>query len=67
MNHFTDEINGRAAQEFAKQNLHKIRTDVVMWTIEYQDQEGNTWIMDYPQGDLQGSGPPRLRRVVNSS
>ena len=32
------------------------------WSVLYQDpQDGRYWELDYPQGELQGGGPPRLR------
>jgi len=62
-----DELHGNAAIEFAKSHLIEIRTDPSLWTIEYENPtSGEKWVMDYPQGELQGGGPPRLRRIDSS-
>jgi hypothetical protein len=63
-----DELNGRAAQVFAEAHLDKIEVDVVQWTTTYRDpRDGSEWLMDYPHGELQGGGPPRLRRITHES
>jgi hypothetical protein len=57
------EFHGTDAVDYAK-NLRKVRVDAVAWEIEYiDDATGERWLMDYPRGDLQGGGPPRLRRI----
>lgn len=59
-----DELVGNDAKGFAEAHLDKLRTDPVNWTIEYRDRpDGSLWIMDYPQSELHGGGPPRLRRA----
>jgi hypothetical protein len=58
-----DELNGRDAQDFAK-TLRKVRVDGENWEVEYvDDATGEHWLMDYPQSELQGGGPPRIRRM----
>jgi hypothetical protein len=57
-----DELHGAAAVEFAKR-LRKVKTDVRTWEVEYiDDATGERWVLDYPHSELQGGGPPRLRR-----
>ncbi len=58
------EIHGAKAQEYAQRNLVKVRVDKDGWEIEYVDPiTGERWLMDYPQSDAHGGGPPRLRRM----
>ena len=53
------EYHGVEAVEFAK-TLDKVR--VGNWEIEYLDPTtGEKWLMDYPQSEMHGGGPPRLR------
>lgn len=41
--------------------LTKIVSDGVNWTILYQDPEDKRyWELVFPQGELQGGGPPSL-------
>ncbi|MBC7344077.1 MAG: hypothetical protein H5U03_01370 [Clostridia bacterium] len=57
------EITGVEAEEYARKHLIKIRTNGVVWRIEYKCPEtGIHWIMDFPYGGAHGGGPPRLRR-----
>jgi len=57
------ELHGREAQEFAREFLAQIRVDAERWETWYRDQrDGAVWLMDYPSSELQGGGPPRLRR-----
>jgi hypothetical protein len=56
------ELNGRKAQDYSDEHLKIVR--VGNWEIEYVCPEtGIHWLMDYPQGRLQGGGPPRLRKL----
>jgi hypothetical protein len=56
------EFNGRAAQEYAREHLRKVR--VGDWEIEYECPDTEIhWLMDFPQSKLQGGGPPRLRKM----
>ncbi|MCP4140577.1 MAG: hypothetical protein GY755_09860 [Chloroflexi bacterium] len=59
------ELNGVEAQKYAREHLEKIHVDGETWEIEYLCSETNTHlIMDFPQSELQGGGPPRLRRCA---
>jgi hypothetical protein len=56
------EFRGGAAVDYTKR-LRKVRIDAQTWEVEYvDDATGETWVMDYPQGELPGGGEPRLRR-----
>jgi Immunity protein 27 len=58
------ELNGSAAQDYARGHLDKLETDPVEWTIQYRCPEtGAKWVMDHPHSELQGGGSPRLRRT----
>ena len=55
------ELHGAVAIEFAK-GLRKVGVNARTWEVEYiDDATGERWIMDYPQSELHGGGPPRLR------
>jgi hypothetical protein len=55
------ELSGAAAVEYAKR-LRKVSVNAQTWEVEYiDDATGQRWVMDYPQSELQGGGPPRLR------
>lgn len=57
------EYNGKEAVEFAKNFLKETRSNPIAWTVEYEDPlTEEVWVMDYPQSELQGGGPPRLRK-----
>ena len=59
-----DELLGNAARDFADEHLEQVDKDLVNWTIEYRDRrDGSVWLMDYPHRELQGGGPPRLRKI----
>ena len=59
-----NEIDGWEADDYAKGHLNKIR--VSNWEIEFECPEtGIQWIMDFPHGELQGGGPPHLKKVQN--
>jgi hypothetical protein len=56
-------LEGREAQEYARQHLTKISVDGTMWEIHYTcSHTGIQWIMDFPQSEAHGGGPPRLRK-----
>jgi hypothetical protein len=58
------ELHGNEALVYARERLKEVRTDVQNWTTEYLDEStGERWLMDYPRSELQGGGPPRLRRL----
>lgn len=56
------EYNGDLNQKIA--SLKKIGVNGEKWEKYYLDEQtGEKWIEDYPQSELQGGGPPRLRMV----
>ena len=58
-----DELDGRMAEDYARQHLKKIFVDGVTWGIHYEcPQTGIRWVMDFPQSEAQGGGPPKLKK-----
>ena len=58
-----NEYLGTAALEKAA-SLLKISIDHENWTKEYVDEvNGQKWVMDFPDSDAHGGGPPRLKRI----
>jgi hypothetical protein len=56
------EIEGWEANEFAEVHLKIVQ--IKNWEIDYECPEtGIHWLMDFPNGDWQGGGPPRLRKL----
>jgi hypothetical protein len=54
-----DKIN-----DLIKSNLNKISHDASGWDTLYLDPNDNRlWELTYPEGKLQGGGPPQLRLV----
>lgn len=44
--------------------LVEIGRDSSGWSVLYRDpNDGRLWERDYPEGKLQGGGPPRLRSI----
>ncbi|MBK3660894.1 hypothetical protein JJE66_06470 [Bradyrhizobium diazoefficiens] len=37
------------------------------WAVLYQDANGTLWDVTFPQGELQGGGPRRLRRLPDTN
>jgi hypothetical protein len=57
-------LTGIEALLYAKEHLKQISVDADQWEIEYLCPETNQhWTLDYPQSELQGGGPPRLRVI----
>lgn len=57
------ELLGREAELFALR-LQKIEVDTARWELRYIDPESNEiWLMDFPDCEQHGGGPPRLRRL----
>jgi hypothetical protein len=45
-----------------KHVLTEIATDFSGWDVLYQDpKDGRYWELTYPQSEMHGGGPPRLR------
>ena len=60
------ELNGAAAKQYADEHLTELKTDAVNWTVEYVCPETRrTFLLDYPQSELHGGGPPRLTPTHN--
>ncbi len=61
-----EELNGRIAQDYAEEHLRIAQ--VGNWEIEYACPDtGIHFLMDYPRGELQGGGPPRLRKLGSAA
>lgn len=57
------EFSGAEAIQYAERHLRKHRVNAATWEIEYIDPiTGEEWLLDYPQSELHGGGPPRLRK-----
>ncbi|MBV6396582.1 MAG: hypothetical protein HFACDABA_02182 [Anaerolineales bacterium] len=62
-----EELNGREAQDYAKRHLRKVRVDGQTWEIEFECVNTSIkFIMDFPQSEAHGGGPPRLRKVPST-
>lgn len=61
---YKDEYNGAEAINYAKNKLHKTKTNPDTWETEYVCKEtGEIWLMDYPNSEQHGGGSPRLRKL----
>jgi len=55
-----DEACARIEQLTA--HLRRIASDATGWNTLYQDPDDERfWLLTYPQGEMQGGGPPELR------
>jgi hypothetical protein len=60
-------LSGNAADDYAAQHLSKIWVDEVAWRKGFVCPEsGQLWVMDFPDSELHGGGPPRLRVVSDA-
>ncbi|NDC83801.1 hypothetical protein EB093_09115 [bacterium] len=58
-----EELTGDRLIEMRK-SLLKIAVDAKLWEKYFiNPTTKERWIEDYPQSELQGGGPPRLRKV----
>jgi immunity protein 27 of polymorphic toxin system len=59
------EINDPALiQKLSGERLTLVRTDQSGWITLYRDKEtGRFWELDYPNSEMHGGGPPRLREL----
>ena len=58
------ERRGNDAKSFANGHLVELGRSVEHWESLYVCQRcGQLWLEDFPQGELQGGGPSRLRVV----
>jgi hypothetical protein len=57
-------LEGVEALAYADEHLEEVSTDPVAWTVIYRcPVTGRVWLLDYPDSQLQGGGPPRLRQL----
>jgi hypothetical protein len=62
-----NELRGNDALERASRFI-TVATDADRWETTYLDPEtAEIWVLDYPDGHLQGGGPPRLQRLLPSA
>ena len=60
-----EELNGRPAGVYAQNHLKKFSVNGELWEILFECPiTGIQWIEDFPQGEAQGGGPPRLRKLL---
>jgi len=53
-----------AIDEMLATKLEEVRTEKSGWTIVFRHRDTNQlWELSYPQSELQGGGPRRLRRI----
>lgn len=58
------ELFGNEALAYAKEHLREVRTDSHLRETEFENPHTQErWILDYPHGELQGGGEPRLRKI----
>ena len=58
-------LEGAEADDYAEEHLKKIGSNSITWEVEYVCPIiGKKWILDYPQSECHGGGPPRLRAVL---
>jgi len=58
------ELEGSAADRYAREHLERLDLDLVTWTVRYSCPDtGRRWVRDFPHGELQAGGPPRLRQL----
>ncbi len=57
------QYTGEEALRHARK-LTKTSHDTAHWVTEYIDpHSGERWVLDYLQSELNGGGPPRLRKL----
>jgi hypothetical protein len=58
------ELDGEAANQYAREHLEKVAVNSVDWTIGYRCSEtGIQFVMTFPDGGAHGGGAPTLSRV----
>ena len=59
-------LDDNEARQYAAEHLTKTGHDYKSWAVAYEcEATGRTWILDYPDSEYHGGGPPRLRQVDN--
>jgi hypothetical protein len=57
-------LEGKDALDFAEKYLRKGLIDSQNWEIEYENPDnGDKWIMTYPDSEAHGGGSPLLTKV----
>lgn len=55
----------RRIQQLISEQLIRIATDSSGWLALYRDpQDSRLWELSYPQGEMQGGGPPKLTCIA---
>lgn len=58
------ELEGADAQDYAAGHLKKVAIDLAQWQVQYVcPLSRRAWLMDYPNSEYHGGGPPRLRQL----
>ena len=56
--------NCRRIEQLTQSHLIKVQHDWSGWETLYRDSnDGRFWELTYPQGEMQGGGPPQLRCI----
>jgi Immunity protein 27 len=60
--------DAKAIDEMLATKLEKIRVDPVNWIVVFRHRDTNQlWELRYPQSELHGGGPRRLRLIGEAS
>ena len=58
------ELNGDAADEYAREHLVRAELDPATWTVRFRCPDtGRLWARDFPRGERHTGGPSRLRQL----
>ena len=58
-------VDAAAIFEMLDERLVKVAVDQSGWRLLYRDRNtGQLWQLDYPQSEMHGGGPPRLRELT---
>lgn len=57
-------LDDAEAREYATEHLQRLSADYETWAVTYAcPTTGRRWLLDYPQSEFHGGGPPRLRQL----
>jgi hypothetical protein len=57
-------LDGNEADAYTSEHPVEDSVDNVQWTVTYHcPVKGRRWLIDSPQSELHGGGPPRLRQL----
>ncbi|HEG44693.1 MAG TPA: hypothetical protein ENH94_11665 [Phycisphaerales bacterium] len=60
-----DELEGVEAEDYTTEHLKEVSVDNETWESKYVcPLTGICWLMSYPYDELQGGGPPLLRKQL---